>query len=291
MTHPTAPARVTQDHKRSANKIGSFVRRHPLLTLMLVFNTFGQALVFVPTVVRRIDGRELNLEVFQSVSLVLFLLLPALAITRFVHGPEALRDIGRSATRFTVPFGWYLVPLLLVPAGGVLFALSFREGRSAVDLLPAYATGFLPSVAIQFLSTNWWEELVWMGVVQVPLQRRYGALKAVLLTTPLFALQHAVLYVDLPFTQALIQLGVLTLVIVLVRSFFAWQYNRTHSLALTGLIHASANAAAVGFAGVLAQPVQGPLILAILGLVLLLATRGRLGLPDRAVPDVSAMHS
>jgi membrane protease YdiL (CAAX protease family) len=290
-SYPASRTTVTDEHKQSHTRLGNFVRRHPLLTLMLVFNTFGQALVFVPTVVKRTDGRELNLEVFQSISLILFLLLPALVITWFVHGPDALRELLRRATRFKVPFAWYLVPLLLVPAGGVLFALSFREGHSAGDLLPAYAAGFLPSLVVQFLSTNWWEELVWMGFVQLPLQRRYGAVKAVLLTTPLFALQHSVLYADLPLTQGLAQLGLLTVVIIFVRSFFAWQYNHTQSLALTGLIHAAANAAAAGFDNVLAEPVQGTLILAILGLVLLPATRGRLGLPKRAVRDLPAGHS
>lgn len=272
-----------QDQKRLAH----FVRRHPLLTVMLVFNTFGQALVFVPAALKRTNGTDLNLEVFQSISSVLFLLVPALLITRFVHGSDALRNLLRGAVRFRVPLRWYLVVLVLVPAGAVLPALSLRDGRSGADLLSAYATGFLPSLAVQFLSTNWWEELVWMGVVQIPLQRRYGALRAVLLTTPLFAVQHVVLYADLPLVEGLVQLGVLTVAIVFIRAFFAWQYNRTHSLGLTGLIHASANAAAVGFGDVLAQPVQGPLLLAVLGLVLLLATRGRLGVsrPAATNPD------
>lgn len=283
MTIPytTSPNTATDTHSPVGGRFARFVRRHPLLTLMLIFNTLGQALVFVPVVLKRTNGADLNLEVFQSISLVLFLLVPALLITRFVYGPRALRDLIAGAMRFRVPLRWYLVPLVVVPAGGVFFALSFRAGHDAADLLPAYATQFLPSLALQFLSTNWWEELVWMGFVQVPLQRRYGAFRAVLLTTPLFALQHAVLYAELPLGQGIAQLSVLTVAIVFIRSFFAWQYNRTQSYGVTGLIHASANATAAGFAGVLATPVQGPLILAVLGLVLLLATRGRLGLDQR----------
>jgi membrane protease YdiL (CAAX protease family) len=225
--------------------------------------------------------------------LVLFLLVPALLITSYEHGPEALRELLRGAVRFRLPLRWYLVVLVLVPAGAVLPALSFRDGQSTADLLSAYPTAFLPSLAVQFLSTNWWEELVWMGFVQIPLQRRYGALKAVLLTTPMFALQHVVLYIDLPIAQALLQLAVLTVAIVFIRAFFAWQYNHTHSLGLTGLIHASANASAVGFGGALAQPVQGPLLLAVLGLILVVTTRGWLGLPKptAVAPDADTSHA
>ena len=110
--------------------------------------------MFVPVVLNRINGPDLNLEVFQSASLVLFLLVPALLITRYVHGPEALRDRLQGAVKFQVQLRWYLVVLVLVPVGGVVPALSFRDGQSAADLLPAYATGFLPTLAVQFLSTN-----------------------------------------------------------------------------------------------------------------------------------------
>lgn len=275
--HTTPGSFTAQSEPERDNRLVRFVRRHPLLTLMLVFNTFGQALVFVPLLMERTSDTHLNLEVFQSISTILFLLVPALVITRFVRGAEAFGRLLRDGTRFRVPPRWYLIPLLLVPAGGVLFALSFREDSSAIDLLAAYVTGFLPSLAIQFLSTNWWEELVWMGVVQVPLQRRYGALRGALLTTPLFALQHVVLFADMPLAEGLTQLIVLSIAIVFVRSFLAWQYNRTRSLALTGLTHAAANAAAAGFAAVLVQPVQGALVLALSGLVLVIATKGQLG--------------
>jgi hypothetical protein len=132
----STPTGSVEDPEHTPNRLGRFVQKHPLLTLMLVFNTFGQALVFVPVVLKRTHGTNLNLEVFQSISLILFLLLPALAITRFVHGPEALRRLMQGAVRFRVPLRWYLVPLALVPAGGVVFALSFRDGQSRQTCCP-----------------------------------------------------------------------------------------------------------------------------------------------------------
>jgi len=41
-------------------RIASFIRRHPLLTFLLVFNTAGQAVAFVPVVARRFYGIELD---------------------------------------------------------------------------------------------------------------------------------------------------------------------------------------------------------------------------------------
>jgi len=72
-----------------------------------------------------------------------------------------------------------------------VFTLSQPAGGwDGGQLLTAYGVAYLPGLLFQFLSTNWWEEIVWMGFFQAPLQQRYGPMRVVLITTPFFALEH-----------------------------------------------------------------------------------------------------
>jgi hypothetical protein len=62
-------------------RVGRFVRRHPLITFLVVFNTFGQAVAFVPVIARSVYGIELDTDLILIVPTLFFLLLPALIIT------------------------------------------------------------------------------------------------------------------------------------------------------------------------------------------------------------------
>lgn len=117
-----------------------------------------------------------------------------------------------------------------------------------------------------------------MGFFQAPLQRRFGPWRAVLLTTPFFALQHISLVAGGTFTQGLVQFGLVVLVIIPTRALLAWIFNRTGSLALAGLVHAASNAAGLAFVPALThQPGGGGAALLLLGVIVILATRGHLG--------------
>lgn len=258
-----------------------FAGRHPLLTLMLLFNTFGQALVIVPTLVWR--DRAPALEVLQCLSLVLFLFLPALVLVRLSRGSEELRVLLRRMVSFRVPVRWYAVPLLVVPTGVFLVNSSLPHDQpiDVQRVAVAYLTGFLPALLVQFVTTNWWEETVWTGVVQEPLQARLGPVLGVLATTPLFALEHAFLTLGSTVGEALVLMAVLTVALVFVRCAFGWVFRRTGSLALVGLVHGASNAAALGLVSRLfpGSTPDGILVLVVLGLLALVATRGRLGWP------------
>ena len=128
---------------------------------------------------------------------------------------------------------------------------------------------------------------------QARLQARFGsAAKAALVAGPLFALQHVALAAAAGWTVGSLMMGLLILVAIPFRFLTGWAYNRTGSLFLIGLVHAMGNAVAGGSgfgAGVLPRlyPDQGMLVglthllaFAVIGLVVLAATRGRLGLRD-----------
>lgn len=142
----------------------------------------------------------------------------------------------------------------------------------------AYVLGFLPALLIQFVTTNWWEETVWTGVVQTPLQQRFGPVRGVLLTTPLFALEHVFLTLGRSLGDGLVLMGLLTVLVFFVRAGFGWVHRQTGSLALVGLVHAASNAAVLGMATRLyAGPADSVVALAAFGIPALLLSRGRPG--------------
>ena len=228
-------------------RVARFVRRHPMLTFLAVFNTFGQAFVFAPVIARSVYGVELNRELVLIVAGLLFLLLPALVLTRVSRGPDGLRALLRSMVHFKIRWQWYLLPLVIMPAVTLVSTLSAPPGGlSARALATAYLTAYLPALLFQFVTTNWWEETAWMGFIQAPLQQRFGAWKAVLITTPFFALAHISAVFDGTFTEGLVKFLLLTVLVIPIRTLLAWVYNKTGSIAFVGLVHAASNASALG---------------------------------------------
>lgn len=127
-----------------------------------------------------------------------------------------------------------------------------------------------------------------MGFVQARLQDRHGPLLAALFVAPLFALQHSSLVAGQGLLVGALLLVVLAALAVPFRFVVGWAYNRTESLFLVGLIHAIGNATAVGDginAGYLRNLYSDNttvtmahfLAMFLLGLVVAVATRGRLG--------------
>jgi uncharacterized protein len=227
-------------------RVAGFVRRHPLVTFLVVFNTFGQALAFVPVIARSFYGVQLDTDLILIVPTVLFLLLPALVITRVSRGPEGLRALLRSMLHFRIRWPWYLLPLLVLPALTLILTLSVpQDGLSLRIVVLAYVSAYLPGLLFQFVTTNWWEETAWMGFVQASLQDRFGAWKAVLLTTPFFALAHIAAVFEGSFSKGLITFMLLILFVIPIRALLAWIYNRTGSIAFVGLVHAAWNASAL----------------------------------------------
>ena len=70
--------------------------------------------------------------------------------------------------RFRVCARWYLLPL----RGGARPHHGHRATGTAdvtvKTLLIIYLTAYLPALLFQFVSTNWWEETVWLGFFQGP---------------------------------------------------------------------------------------------------------------------------
>jgi membrane protease YdiL (CAAX protease family) len=148
----------------------------------------------------------------------------------------------------------------------------------------------VPAFLLTFLPNNLWEEVAWTGFVQARLQARRGPWLAALIAGPLFALQHLSGFVGGSAAEAVFVLVLLTVMVTPYRFLTGWVYNRTGNLFLVGLLHASGNAAAGGSGfgdGFLARLYPGEqlasmthlITFAVLGLLTVIVTRGRLGQP------------
>jgi membrane protease YdiL (CAAX protease family) len=277
---PPAPARQ--------GPLAGFVRRWPVLAFLAWFFTIGQLLAFAPVILDA-HGHDVPRQLFIVLSTLIGLLLPTIVITRVVDGPEGVRRMARSLRRWRVAPLWYAV-VLAVPALATVLTVVLAGvpgGATTSSALSAVATGLLLQLVVVLLTTNLWEEVAWAGFVQTRLQRAHGAPAAAVVTGVLFAAQHVSLVAGAPVAEGITLLVVLALLAIPFRFLVGWALNRTGSLLLIGLLHAAGNAVAGGSGfGTGMLPRLYPdnamattahlLVFALLGLVVVTTTRGRL---------------
>jgi membrane protease YdiL (CAAX protease family) len=273
-----------------AGPVVAWIRRHPVGAFLTWFFTVGQAFAFTPVVAREIFGVELMAQPFVVASTLVGLLLPALAITRIVDGPVALRVFWRRIWDVKVSWRWYALAVVLVPVVTTALAVAFFGAPDATGtaIAAALAWGLVVQGLLVLLSNNLWEEAAWAGFVQARLQDRHGAMRAAAITGPLFALQHVALVFGQELVVGVVFMVAFMIVAIPFRALQGWAYNLTGSLFLVGLIHAAGNAmgggSGFGGAGLLPRIYEDPsvamlhqLASAVLGLAVIAATRARLG--------------
>ena len=121
--------------------------------------------------------------------------IAALAVTALVWGRAGVRDLLANMTRWRMPLRWWAATLSPLVFLGVALVIAVAVGDvpSGSDFgrysgLPAI--GVVPVAAIAILINGIGEETGWRGFALPQLQRRYGALAAALLVTPIWALWH-----------------------------------------------------------------------------------------------------
>jgi uncharacterized protein len=277
----------------------SFMTRHPIASFLVLFYGLGWA-CFVPSLLGNqgfgIIPADIPLDPFRLLSIVFFALVP-FAVTRIVDGPGSARRLFRQVRHVRVGPQWYLIALFGPPAA-LLVAAVLLKGMAPIEALAANVTSiptaFVLGVVVLALLGNLWEETSWSAYVTARLQARFGPLRASLIVAPLFGLYHLPLFFiigglgdspsHLPIAQLPLYLGFLLIVFSgPMRILLTWVYNSTgRSLPVVALFHASINA--TGGAAILTTffaGVDGILVyaaLAILALIVIVATRGRLGL-------------
>ncbi|MGE5186388.1 MAG: CPBP family intramembrane glutamic endopeptidase [Acidobacteriota bacterium] len=224
------------------------LRRHPVASyfvLAFAISWGGIAAVVGPTHLLA------SKDVFDSLVWVPALLLgpsaAGIVVTAAVRG---WRDLGSHLARLRVGPRWYLVALLTAPVYYVAVSLVLSGFSRAY--LPAIVTtddpaGALARGFVVGLSAGVFEELGWTGLAVPALLRRRGALGTGLIVGSLWGLWHVVpkLLGERAFDTVgylPIDLGCAIVSLTGFRILMVWVYERTQSLPLAMLMHASLTA-------------------------------------------------
>jgi membrane protease YdiL (CAAX protease family) len=203
-------------------------------------------------------------------------LVAALFLTRYAG--FSVRAWARQIVRWRVPFRYYLYALGLPPLlyGLVDVTLALLGYDIDLSLLAQRAPAYLATLVFVAVLGGGLEEPGWRGFALPHLQRRYTPMVATLILGFVWGMWHVPLY------------GPLGFVVPMVLAFFyTWLYNRTGSVLLCILLHASFTPAQdhlvlLPEAVVAAEPL-GTIDFVIFGtyvaaaLLLVGLTRGRLG--------------
>jgi len=287
--------------------VRSSIRRHPIASFLILFYGLGWA-CFVPSLLGQsgfgILPVNIPLDPFRLLSIVFFALVP-FVITKIVGEPGSVRRLAAHVVHVRVGLHWYLIAIFAAPA--VLFVAAVAmKGTVPISALVSNLADipivFVLPIVILALLGNLWEETSWSGFVTTRLQARYGPLRASLIVAPLFGLYHLPLFFiigglsDSPNHLPIAELPLYAAFLFIVfsgpmRILITWMYNSTGgSLPIAGLFHASINATAgvailsTFFAGVDALFLYAAL--AVLAVIVIAATRGRLGLQRDAKGEI-----
>ena len=205
----------------------------------------------------------------------------------------------RGIMRWRVPLRYYLFAVGLPLGLAVVASAQFALAGESLDfaLVGERAAAFLPLLLFCFLVNGGPEEPAWRGFALPRLQERYSPVKATALLGVVWGLWHLpLLLVEDNVDHGLAAVAFAAMLVWTLAGFIAYAFtytylwNRTRSALLCMLLHASYNTAIgvvilrradelVGDAYVvISLALTGTLWLVAVGLIV--ATRGRLGLPD-----------
>lgn len=232
--------------------IEAFIKRHPLLTFYtLTFSISWGGMLFViggpsglpgtPEQADRLMGIAFSLMAGPSVA--------GLLLTFLVSKRAGLRDLFARLRRWRVGARWYAVALLTSPVLGtaVFFALSWRFSEFPIVTTDDKTALLLQAIAAG-LGGGFLEELGWTGFAIPRLKRHHGVFATGLIAGVLWGAWHFLVNFwysgansgELPLTFFLslyFMTGVAQLTAY--RVLMVWVYDRTESLFLAVLMHAS----------------------------------------------------
>jgi membrane protease YdiL (CAAX protease family) len=183
-----------------------------------------------------------------------------LVLTGLTAGRAGYRALRARLLRWRVGVGWYALALLLAPLATLAVAVFLARALGPPAFLPEIfaaqdPVGLLLPGIVTGLWVGFFEELGWTGFAVPRLRRRYGVLATGLLVGVVSGAWHFP-----AFRESGSFAGALPLTLLLVKLFawlpayrvlMVWVYDRTGSLLLPVLMHASLTATTM----ILATPV------------------------------------
>jgi uncharacterized protein len=168
---------------------------------------------------------------------------PLLAASLLVGGEDRLAGLGHLLARVLSYRGitpaWWVTLVLLMP---LIYLLAYGVQRLLGRPLPALeiALPTVLSLGVLFFITAVAEEAGWMGYAYDPLEARWGALRAAILLSVVWAIFHLV--ADLQGAHDLDWIAWHRIGTVATRVLIVWAYNNTErSILAAALLHATAN--------------------------------------------------
>src|SRR3954467_606938 len=253
------------------------VARHPVPAMLNTMFAVSWA-VLIPPALAGID----LVPVFLLIAALFGQLLPAVLVTAAVGGRQAVRELFSRVFRWRFNIVWYLVAFLAIPAVALLMSLLFGTGALHSLLTdPSIILGYVVALTALPL-VNLWEETAWTGVVQARLGASRGPLLAALITGPLFTLVHLPLRLGQSLGELVLGLGVAAILGTGLRIMIGWLYYASGgSILIAAITHVTFNATNNGSllkpAGTSAADWIPWLTVGLLGLLVAVLTRGRLG--------------
>ena len=219
----------------------------------------------------------------------------AFLVTGLTGGRPAVGQLLRRLVQWRVGVRWYLLVFLGIPLLELMGAFTVLGSVPLDDLArnwPVIFTGYLPAVVYVAIFTGMGEEPGWRGFALPRLQDRHGPL----LGTAFLAVVWASWHLPNVFFGGWTGLSFsLWMALTLASAFiYTWVYNHTGgSILLAALLHGAINGGTVlvtgllpGLDDVLHVPLYGAVALAlsVAAVVLVVATKGRLGYPAQREP-------
>lgn len=239
--------------------ISVFIKRHPVLTYFALTFTISWGGILIVIGPGGIPGTTAQIEKLFPIALMTLLVGPSVAgilLTGLIYGREGFREFLSRLLKWRVSVRWYVVALLatpfLVTVTLLVLSLSSPAFLPGVFTTDDKASLLLTGIAVGLMG-GLLEELGWTGFAVPKLRLRYGVLTTGLIVGFLWGAWHFLV----TFWASGDSSGALSLPLLLppllfyavllpvYRVLMVWVYDRTESLLVAILMHASLTASTV----------------------------------------------
>jgi membrane protease YdiL (CAAX protease family) len=234
--------------------ITAFIKRHPVLTyfaLTFAISWGGMLIVAGPGGIPATPEQTDMQALFVMLAWLAGPSVAGILLTGILYGRAGFRDLLTRMTRWRVGTRWYAVALLSAPLlfMAVLLALSLTSPEFLPGILTTSdkAAHLLMGIGWGLIGGGFLEELGWTGFAVPTLRRRHGVLTTGLIVGTLWGALHFLVFFWMGRPS-----GALPLAFFLPLDFFfavagltafrvlmVWVYDRTESLLVAMLMHAS----------------------------------------------------
>ena len=254
--------------------IRAFIQRHPVLTyyvLTFAISWGGVLLVGGRGLVAGTNWQTDPLFIFALVALLTGPPVAGLLLTGLVCGRVGYRELLSRLLRWRVGARWYAAALLTAPL--LMTATLLALSRLSPEFLPTILTAddktspLLLGLAVGLVG-GFVEELGWTGFAIPRLRRRHGVLATGLTVGVLWAVWHLLQSLWVAPTSSgtvppalFVTVGFFSTYLLPYRVLMVWVYDRTGSLPVAVLMHASLIASTIAGFGLIPLAISGVLFL------------------------------